>query len=825
MKTLTRIISVSLILLLTVTCRKHDSEDKTEPVQPQVATVSGSIIRNDFGTGKIYANTLLSQNSSLSDTTFSVVVSSVSAQLILLTTSDKKLKAFTFSYSLNNKMVVYPAGIESTGLSLMLITPGICTTKSDSLITRIAKMKTLKFFPSLKEYIKDNLSQNDLGQVCRQKPFQDILDSCISEFCGFQNRGKKAPGYDNDLYFSAKRTNGTTVEFRNNNFRFVKIYRQDLLQNGNEKQVTIVKEHMEGGTIFDYGQALHPLDIPATIEDDNTYSTVTPEVTKCIYWVCGMGFSPTTNQLPLSIARNTAWADLSTNVFYVIFPFLDFLGGFEGLHITLPAKSAFDFASCLKDQVTVVEALKTFQNSTSWSVCLETAVNLTMTLIDQGLTNGCFTKIGLPAAQDELFKSVLGIFGTAFGASNLIVWAKLIFWDTPSDSYYLILPLHAPQLLNPPNGSVTELTTDLSCYVYTGISSYRFQLSNDQNFTTSIINDLSDLPHYQLNLGTLVSGSTYYWRVRVTTNGGEISPWSDVWHFTASDAGAISKPVLLSPANNSANVSLTPVFDWDDVNNATLYSFQVDQNGTFSSPLIDKTNLTSSGYTAVSGILEQNKQYFWRARAYNSVSSSDWSDAWSFTTTGGTASNVILPLAVGNYWTYLPDITSQTVTISITGTIDIQGVTCYKWFAQGDQFEWYYRNKSDGCWAYGYSGPYQDPPDLEYKYPANTGNTWITNWIAVPVPTTMTCVSNNTGFASFSGCYKYHFFLPMSEDNYLTGLGKAALRVKFPGIKAATSTGYDVYQYFVPGIGMVGWENYFQGNLLYTVVMTDYHLH
>jgi len=221
--------------------------------------------------------------------------------------------------------------------------------------------------------------------------------------------------------------------------------------------------------------------------------------------------------------------------------------------------------------------------------------------------------------------------------------------------------------------------------------------------------------------------------------------------------------------------------------------------------------------------LSPNTPYHIRAYATNS-SGTVYGEDRTFTTTNGNPSGDILPLAVGNYWTYLPDITTQTVTISITGTIDIQGETCYKWFAQGDQVEWYYKNKSDGCWAYGYSGPYQYPPDLEYKYPANSGDNWITNWIAVPVPTTMTCESTNVTFESYTGCYKYHFMLPMKKDNFCTNLFKDELKMKLSGLKTTATDGYDIYQYFVPGLGMVGWENYFQGTRLYKVVLTDYHL-
>ena len=221
--------------------------------------------------------------------------------------------------------------------------------------------------------------------------------------------------------------------------------------------------------------------------------------------------------------------------------------------------------------------------------------------------------------------------------------------------------------------------------------------------------------------------------------------------------------------------------------------------------------------------LNASTHYYTRAYALNSYGVSYGSEK-EFTTESSLPppSDGILPLAVGNYWNYLPDITTQTLNISITGTITVQGELCYKWYAQGESYEWYYKNKSDGCWAYGYSGTSQYPPDLLYKYPAAAGDNWVTNWIAVPFPTTMTCEATNISFASYSGCYKYHFFLPLGKTSFLVTPYEKYFADKI--IDSKGMIGYDIYQYFIPGIGMVGWETWLQGSKLYNVVMTDYHL-
>jgi len=291
----------------------------------------------------------------------------------------------------------------------------------------------------------------------------------------------------------------------------------------------------------------------------------------------------------------------------------------------------------------------------------------------------------------------------------------------------------------------------------------------------------------------------------------------------------INLPVVITA--NPENVTMTTADLGGDVTSEG--TSQVTEKGVCwsQSPLpttVDSKQICGAGQgqfeTTVTGLIAST-HYFTRAYAINDHGTA-YGSVKEFNTEGfpPPPSDVILPLAVGNYWHYFVDISSQTVTISITGTIIVQGDLCYIWYVEGDQFEWYYRNNPDGCWAYGYNGPSQNPPDLIYKYPATPGDSWQTNWMAVPYQTTMNCESTNTTFESFSNCYKYHFFFPIGKESSLIMPIQIFLEEKLNLQSRNISQGYDIYQYFVPGIGMVGWENYFQGTRLYKVVVTDYHL-
>lgn len=106
-------------------------------------------------------------------------------------------------------------------------------------------------------------------------------------------------------------------------------------------------------------------------------------------------------------------------------------------------------------------------------------------------------------------------------------------------------------------------------------------------------------------------------------------------------------PTLISPSNNSTDVSTNVFFDWYDSSGATSYSLQVDDNSNFGSLLLNQTGITQSDYY-LSG-LSDCTTYYWRVKAVNSTSSSSWSTAWSFTTDGCTSINTQL-FPIGAYW-------------------------------------------------------------------------------------------------------------------------------------------------------------------------------
>jgi hypothetical protein len=186
-----------------------------------------------------------------------------------------------------------------------------------------------------------------------------------------------------------------------------------------------------------------------------------------------------------------------------------------------------------------------------------------------------------------------------------------------------------PILLAPPNNATgVSLFPTFDWTDVSGATSYRLQVF--QGSTT--VFDQSNIPQSTYNLisAVLVYNTTYYWRVNASGPTGT-SEWSTQWFFTTANPPP-SVPVLVSPPNNSVNVTVTPVLSWNASVNANFYRVQVSLNENFTTTVIDVPGLVNTGYVVQPGALNNNVKYYWRVRAEGSGGQSDWSTVWNFTT-------------------------------------------------------------------------------------------------------------------------------------------------------------------------------------------------
>ncbi|HWA06014.1 MAG TPA: T9SS type A sorting domain-containing protein [Ignavibacteria bacterium] len=196
------------------------------------------------------------------------------------------------------------------------------------------------------------------------------------------------------------------------------------------------------------------------------------------------------------------------------------------------------------------------------------------------------------------------------------------------------LPPAPPVLVYPANRAADiPVTPLLNWNDAPGAQKYYLQVSAFSNFSVFWINDSNiTLSEYQVPNGVLAYNSGYFWRVKAKNDAGwgnfQVTPF----RFFTLVTPPQSPPALVSPANGSVNVPLTPQLDWSDIASALKYRVQVSAGSTFVNTVIDDSSLTESQHIIAPGLLSYNTGYYWRVSVKTGTSWSAFSTAWSFTT-------------------------------------------------------------------------------------------------------------------------------------------------------------------------------------------------
>ena len=162
-------------------------------------------------------------------------------------------------------------------------------------------------------------------------------------------------------------------------------------------------------------------------------------------------------------------------------------------------------------------------------------------------------------------------------------------------------------------------------------STFAVQLSTTESFS-SVDFQQEQIEGTTTAVSSLHPATTYFWRVQAVGDMGA-SEWSLVYQFTTLD-GALPVPGvsnLQTPQNGAVDVALPDVtFDWGQASDATQYRIQVATTSSFTTPLVDVSGLSTTGYTA--STLGNGTQYFWRVSASGEGGTGDWSEVFEFTT-------------------------------------------------------------------------------------------------------------------------------------------------------------------------------------------------
>lgn len=143
-----------------------------------------------------------------------------------------------------------------------------------------------------------------------------------------------------------------------------------------------------------------------------------------------------------------------------------------------------------------------------------------------------------------------------------------------------------------------------------GATSYRFQVSADIAFTSTVVNITTPNTSYTPTNATVFSDGTWFWRVRVEAPT-PIGDYSGAWSFTKTWATAENQPTLLNPGSGDEIAFYdSPTFSWTPVIGTAKYKFQVYATpGGWASTVHSATTLATT-YQPKDKLA--NGTYYWR---------------------------------------------------------------------------------------------------------------------------------------------------------------------------------------------------------------------
>lgn len=223
------------------------------------------------------------------------------------------------------------------------------------------------------------------------------------------------------------------------------------------------------------------------------------------------------------------------------------------------------------------------------------------------------------------------VMGLSYGTKYFLQVRGYNKVDT-SDWYYLrrffTRPLDPvpgkPTLISPANGATKQPYDQLPLKWSAASNATTYDIQTD--LTPAFASPVSgNTGNTQINLTTLISNTTYYWRVR-GKNATQTGPWSDAFSFTT--LPQLLPPTGLTPDNFAVMAAASVHLQWTGDPSVENYQYQFANDPFFSGAL---TNTTTQESADISN-LQYGLTYYWRVRAVIAPYASSWSDYAIFRT-------------------------------------------------------------------------------------------------------------------------------------------------------------------------------------------------
>jgi hypothetical protein len=178
-------------------------------------------------------------------------------------------------------------------------------------------------------------------------------------------------------------------------------------------------------------------------------------------------------------------------------------------------------------------------------------------------------------------------------------------------------------LKDPVSGVVNvDFQLSLTYYTLNGSNLYQYEIDSSSGFA-SALKKTKSVTLGNITTDSLHFGTKYFWRMRAMSST-DTSLWCNPWTFTT------AKMALSLPANNATGILPALSLEYFSISGSSGYDFELDTSLSFSSAAYRSYSRSTSGYQAVANLL-YGKKYYWRARARNSVDTSQWTAPWNFT--------------------------------------------------------------------------------------------------------------------------------------------------------------------------------------------------
>ena len=215
-----------------------------------------------------------------------------------------------------------------------------------------------------------------------------------------------------------------------------------------------------------------------------------------------------------------------------------------------------------------------------------------------------------------------------------------------------------PSLDTPEDGAVIPIDP-CSCDYVTSLFLHWEELSETETYQASIYldpectqsvwsgssNSTDIMAVGGTSLTKLVSGTTYYWRVRSTKP--IKSPWSATWSLAPTlgdvQGSALATSVGITPSAGAVNVPIMPAFTWSPVSGATGYEFMLAKDSEFTDVVVAMTGADALPATvwACNRDLDYSTTYFWKVRPISATTYGQW--VTNVFSTAAAPSSSILP--------------------------------------------------------------------------------------------------------------------------------------------------------------------------------------